>query len=366
MKLEKIIPKKNERLRLSSLVYLGDAAGCGTIRAIIPSLYLNQFHNKRFEFVQMCSNVFTKDISVYKDCIWTVFQRSATKRHLELILFFKDKIQKLTRTKAIYESDDLLTEIPSWNYASEYYSKNRAYVYQMLAVVDGITVSTPKLKEMYSQFNENIVVIPNHLAKFIWKEAVPKIAENKRPRIIYPCSMNHFTLPGKGFKGGDMGPTLLKFIEDTAKEYDWHFVGGLPNELTGLVKSGVVKQHPWLSVYHYPDFLKSLNADIGIAPLEINDFNRCKSSIKQLEYAALGIPGVYTDIDPYSRALLKSPSEEEFIANIEALVKDPDLRLKVWKHDYEAVKDELFWEDNNNIIKYVNSHLSLFGKELGL
>jgi glycosyltransferase involved in cell wall biosynthesis len=236
----------------------------------------------------------------------------------------------------------------------------------MLSIVDGITVSTPKLKEIYSQFNENIVIIPNHLAKFIWKEAVPKITENKRPRIIYPCSMNHFTLPGKGSHGGDMGPKLLKFIQDTVKDYDWQFIGGLPNELIGLVKSGEIKQHPWLSVYHYPDFLKSLNADIGIAPLEVNDFNRCKSSIKQLEYVACGIPGVYTNIDPYDRTLLKSSSEEEFIANIETLAKDPDLRLKVWEHDYEQVKDELFWEDNNNIIKYVNSHLSLFGKELGL
>jgi len=42
--------------------------------------------------------------------------------------------------------------------------------------------------------------------------------------------------------------------------------------------------------------------DVAIAPLALHDFNRCKSPIKLLEYGALGIPVICTDIEPYREA----------------------------------------------------------------
>ena len=54
------------------------------------------------------------------------------------------------------------------------------------------------------------------------------------------------------------------------------------------------------------------------------------------------------------------------IEKIENTLKSPDLKYETWKRDYESVKKQLFWEENNNLIDYVNAHLDFCGKELCL
>ena len=96
----------------------------------------------------------------------------------------------------------------------------------------------------------------------------------------------------------------------------------------------------------YPMVLKNLNADIGLAPLEINDFNRAKSDLKILEYAVCGIPGVYTDIEPYKEANVKGRTEFDLIEAIEKMSADEQLRIDTCKKDQNKVKHRLFLEDN--------------------
>jgi glycosyltransferase involved in cell wall biosynthesis len=52
--------------------------------------------------------------------------------------------------------------------------------------------------------------------------------------------------------------------------------------------------------YQYFEKLKTLNADIGIAPLEDDSFNQCKSNIKFIEYTMAGMPTVASRVGPYS------------------------------------------------------------------
>jgi hypothetical protein len=53
----------------------------------------------------------------------------------------------------------------------------------------------------------------------------------------------------------------------------------------------------------YPVFVRWLREtitwDFGIAPLVENSFNRGKSALKFLEYAALGIPGIFSNVGEY-------------------------------------------------------------------
>ena len=45
----------------------------------------------------------------------------------------------------------------------------------------------------------------------------------------------------------------------------------------------------------------SKEMDFAVAPLVKNKMNLCKSFIKYLDYSALGLPGIYSNISPYSR-----------------------------------------------------------------
>jgi glycosyltransferase involved in cell wall biosynthesis len=329
-----------------------------------------------YRFLALYSTNFINDSKFYKNFTFIQFQRSATSTHYEIFKHFYNNIRKQTKTPLIYEIDDLLTDIPEWNYAHEYYKNNYIFIQEMMKMCDGIIVSTEKLREVYSKHNSRIKIIPNHLPKFLWGkpnterngfyERQEMKQEEKKPRILYAGSENHFTPQkyyDKGIRGGDFSNKLIDFIRKTIKEYQWVIVGGCPIELNDL-KSNGIEYHGWQDILHYPQFIKNLNIDICIAPLIDNIFNSSKSNIKMLEFIAMGCPGVFSKVEPYKNSYLASKDDDEFIGNIENLVKDLDLRKKTYKHDYELVKDQLFWEENSNLEKYINTYLSFFKKRL--
>jgi hypothetical protein len=110
--------------------------------------------------------------------------------------------------------------------------------------------------------------------------------------------------------------------------------------------------------------LKSLNADISLAPLDQNQFNMSKSNIKALEAVALGIPLVSTKFGPYNDLHYSASSTPYFIGLIESLASNQEVRRQVWQQQYDILKTQLYWEDNNNLLDYMNKHLNLVGKEL--
>lgn len=95
-----------------------------------------------------------------------------------------------------------------------------------------------------------------------------------------------------------------------------------------------------------------------------NGFMSHNSNIKCLEYTVGGIPGVYSNARPYENMTLTSNDDDVIIGHIEKLASDLDFRKEVFEKDYEIVKDQLFWEDNGNLRKYVGKYLELFGKKL--
>jgi hypothetical protein len=346
--------------------YAADVQGCGTIRIMYPHLLLNQRRFNNVNFMFNWGVYFVLHSNWYKNFTCVQIQRPATKEQLEVVKMYKEKIYPIWKRPLYLEVDDLFFDIPEWNYASDYYVKNKKYVEEILRLVNGIIVSTEQLKKEYSKYNNTIKVIPNHLPKFIWGDA--KRPQPKDPgeklKVIYPCSQNHFAIPGKTKNGGDIDEKLYDFIIKTTDKYQWIFFGGRPIELEDYFKSGKIEYHGWRSTFEYPAHVKSLNADIGIAPLLDCRFNKSKSNIKQLEHVASGVPGVYSNLEPYKKtATLLSNNTEEFISHIEYL-EDYDNRLKIWESDYKKVKEQLFWEDDGNLLKYVNTYLNLMGMEI--
>lgn len=368
MKNKKNYRKIKKPAKIGFLSYIGDVAGCGTIRIMYPYLLLNHIVEKNLMVHSSYLIKYVSDVNFYKDYTVVQFQRSATKEHLNLFYHYKSQVQKKFKVPMVYEIDDLLINIPEWNYASLYYKQNEEYVKKMMSISDGIIVSTEKLKEMYLEYNPKISVIPNHLPKFIWQDTYPAHKykdEKKKIKILYAGSQNHFTMPFmKDIEGGDFGKELMSFIRKTTDKYEWIFMGANPPELNDLKKNGKIKFYEWENIFNYPQKIKSIEPDICLASLQPNTFNECKSSIKCLEYSAIGAPGVYSNIDPYSKMSLKSNNDEEFISHIEKLANDIDFRAKIWKKDYKTVKPQLYWEENNNLKKYINVYLNMFGNTL--
>ena len=88
------------------------------------------------------------------------------------------------------------------------------------------------------------------------------------------------------------------------------------------------------------------------------------NNIKALEYTALGIPGIYTDIDPYKNLKFTCETDDYMIDTIELFASSVDKRKEAYEHDYKVVEEQLFWEEHDNLRKYMNAYLSLFDKKM--
>ena len=105
---------------------------------------------------------------------------------------------------------------------------------------------------------------------------------------------------------------------------------------------------PASDIFNYPREMRYRKIDLLIAPLIDNRFNRCKSNIKWLEMAALGIPMIgqnictynkYTDqvfngtddIDNWIDRLFCRSDSRDFLANM--LVKNRGLVDGISKND---------------------------------
>jgi glycosyltransferase involved in cell wall biosynthesis len=99
-------------------------------------------------------------------------------------------------------------------------------------------------------------------------------------------------------------------------------------------------------VQEYPEWMNNnWQSHIGIAPIEDNVFNQSKSELKWLEYAALGVPTVASDVGPYRRAIrngIDGIRTENWEPMLAALIEDPSYREEL----VQAARQRLATEYN--------------------
>jgi glycosyltransferase involved in cell wall biosynthesis len=90
----------------------------------------------------------------------------------------------------------------------------------------------------------------------------------------------------------------------------------------------------------YPSFIRWMVAnarwDLAIAPLDATPFTMCKSDLKFLDYSALGVAGVYSQVRPYEEGVehletgyLAPNSVDAWSEALERLLNDDALRDRI-------------------------------------
>lgn len=182
--------------------------------------------------------------------------------------------------------DDLLTHIPDYNPMSEKIPKNiNNKLKTAFKLADRVIVSTNYLAEQYRTLANEITVIPNFISEQIWPITRNTSSFQRRLRIGWA---------GAGQHHADLA-WLAPIIKATKDHVQWVFFGDKPD----LVHTDWIEYHAPVSFTKYHEVLPSLNLDIGIAPLRDNPFNHAKSNLKLLEYGALGLAVICSDITPY-------------------------------------------------------------------
>jgi len=320
-------PRENSMPRYIN--YLADLSGCGHWRILWPE----QVINATGRGVSHSITAMVADPRFYKNVKAVKLQRQASSSQKKFVEYLK-KVQQEHGFKIIYEVDDVVfkEDIPDYNKFKYAFDNDeiRQNCIDIINMCDEVTVTCPFMKELYQERTgqKNITVIPNFVPDF-WmgnlfngKEVATQFEKNKKkPRILYTGSGAHYDVENK--TGGKDDFTLVRdFVRATVDKYQWIFVGAFPPQLHDLVQTKKIEFYPWQNLLMYPKFIASLNAQMMVAPLEDNNFNKAKSDIKFIEACTLGIPCLCQDMETYSSApeALRFKTIEEFADKINTIL----------------------------------------------
>jgi SAM-dependent methyltransferase len=271
--------------------------------------------------------------------------------HDDILALFELLKQQYPKKKLITECDDWVFDVPPYNVASNPYrpnSEKEQIAWDQFKLSDAFIVSTNFLKESLSGLfpGKPIHVIPNSIDFERWDNAKPANSlEAKKDgvvRIGYTGCANH---------SGDMEivkPVLLALLEE------------FPNlEVIIAQDMGAFSdiKHPrfrvlkqWANIIDYPAMVKGWDMDIGIAPLRDNNFNRAKSNLRWLEYSALKIPTVASNVRPFAESIkngltgITCSTKAEWYRHLKDLIEHKNVRGNVGQMAYNDVKERFNME----------------------
>jgi processive 1,2-diacylglycerol beta-glucosyltransferase len=308
--------------------------GCSYIRILLPLTYPT---NEKFFSVSQGTTYERADI--------IIVERTWKSENISLSLA-EELVRKVRKDGAylIYSIDDNLLDIKPQKILQKGLSIEQLMVVRYLAnKADGIIVSTNDLQQRLYGLNNNIFVVPNALDERLLAASLPSSNSintdtntNKKRKVIgYMGTHTH---------DADLMmilQSLRSILRKYQKTWELQLIGGIAD-------SSIIQAFAGLPIKilkvgdngQYPDFMRwmsqSVQWDLAIAPLEDDCFTRCKSDIKFLDYSALGIPGIYSQVTPYKNTVrhletgyLARNNSQDWQEAFEFLLNDDILRKKL-------------------------------------
>jgi GT2 family glycosyltransferase/glycosyltransferase involved in cell wall biosynthesis len=251
---------------------------------------------------------------------------------------------RATGAKLFYDLDDDLLKIPRDHADAGALRPKAKTVQRMLRHADRVTVSTPVLSQSLRAYRGDTIVVPNALDERLWGKTPPPRGDGPHQgpvRILFMGTATHdadFAM---------IEPALFRVLEA--------FGGRVQVDMLGF--SSRKKLPAWVrrlglpptASASYPGFVNWIVHqpvwDIGLAPLADTAFNRCKSAIKTLDYAALGLALLASDVAVYrgsvadgAGGMLVPNTEDAWYLALSRLVRDTDLRRRLGQGAWDSYR----------------------------
>jgi glycosyltransferase involved in cell wall biosynthesis/GT2 family glycosyltransferase len=225
----------------------------------------------------------------------------------------------------VYEIDDLLTDLPMDNPSFGWSRTRKKFILDVARRASAVTVSTAALKKYFSEYNDAVFLLPNYIDSDIWANQIPGKKRAAPLRIGYAGTVTH------KYDLKIIANALALISEKYGSSVSFLFFGCHIEELRRIPNSTFIDHDK--SYHNYSKVIARLNLDILLIPLADSEFNNAKSNIKWLEYASLGVPGIYSNVKPYSEyitspsfGLLTDNTTEDWFKCICRLIEDDGLR----------------------------------------
>lgn len=274
-----------------------------------------------------------------------LFDVVVVQRILPFLDELREKCEKYN-IKLVYETDDDLLGVEENSPSYEYVNRVSKSIMDFIDASDVITVTTPTLASKFDE--EKTVIIPNYYVDSVL-DIKDDIKSEGKLKLGYYGTLTH---------SKDL--LLIKNVILKLKEkYDFDF------EVIGGFNASDNVDEDWFKAIELPpnnmDFekfmkwlSKTVDWDIALVPLENSPFNQCKSELKFIELAILGLPGVYSDMCVYNSVVndgidgFLASNDDEWIHKIEKLILDKSLRRTIRKNALNKVLSDYLIEDRIN------------------
>lgn len=216
---------------------------------------------------------------------------------------------------------------------------NLALAFQYMKMADVVQVTGSGLADRFRFINPCMVVFENQMA------TLGRVDRQTSKRVIL------------GWAGSSSHKRDIEAVRDvigqimhTYSQVHFAFMGdeAIYNTLSAAIPVGRGIYTPAGTLDDYLCFVQKL--DIGIAPLQDNPYNRCRSDIKFLEYASRGVVSVLSSLPPYEESVRHGEngflyeSSEQLLSILSILVCDTNLRERVSREAYTYVTHHRFEE----------------------
>jgi tetratricopeptide (TPR) repeat protein len=231
----------------------------------------------------------------------------------------------------VFEANDYFYDIHPWNAIGPQWQDRAVQAeYRLyMAHADAVQTSTEELARRWRAWSRQVGVFPNQLTE------IPALAEAPQR----PLTIGWGGSPGHFADWYHVAPALERWL--TAHP-DVHLAVMTHEFARPFLQLPAERYHftPFGSLAEYQRFLPSL--DIGLAPLLPTEYNRCRSDVKFLEYAAHGVVFIGADLEPYRTTVrpgqtgLLYRTEHELLHHLDVLYADASRRsrLRTAAHEY--------------------------------
>lgn len=229
----------------------------------------------------------------------------------------------------VVEVDDLLFDPELLPDGDEDWELHVHAMRALLKAADLVTVSTATVAEAVRNLNDAVEIVANHLDERLWFAdfEAPDVSEDPDApvRLFYMGSKTHHAdLESirpvlEGLRERLDRPVELDVVGGTSEHADWFHRIPVPRG-----KANYPEFAHWLATVA-PGHVAAL------APLFDTPFTRAKSDLKWLEYTALGLPGVFSDVPAYGSVrdcvtgLVVADDPAEWIEATARLIEDRPL-----------------------------------------
>jgi GT2 family glycosyltransferase len=318
--------KKTEVMKFDKILMIpeyvgGNPSPCAYIRLILPTV--------KMEASDQILIINTEELKNYKNSKLITHRIAIAEDRIDEVL----EVCKNNNIEIIYDLDDDLLSIGNSNHPEAvFYSKYEVSIKKLIISAARVTCSTEILKTKLEKLNKNVVIFSNKLSKVIWEKNYENRIRDKgkKIKIIYMGTKTH----ERDFR--IIEEALIKIKKKYAKDVEINIIGIIECEQHDFFN--IIKIPSKASV-SYPMFVRWLlslgTADIGLAPLVSNDFNRYKSNLKYLDYSILNMAVIASDCDIYRSIIsdgvngsLAINTSESWFTKIEELIISDSLRNK--------------------------------------